>query len=65
MDNSACAGKLQFVKEWFEILQKSGPSDGYFPEPSKSFVIVTSHEMQFAQNLFKDLGHRFIGGGGS
>ena len=29
-----CAGKLQLIRNWFDLLLKLGPSYGYFPEPS-------------------------------
>ena len=37
-DDSACAGKLQLVRNWFDLLLKIGPLYGYFPEPSKCFT---------------------------
>ena len=45
-----------------------GPAFGYFPEPTKSVVVVDSEDVQEAQELFSDLGvevvtsHRLLGG---
>ena len=59
------------VGNWFDLLLKLGPSYGYFPEPSKCFIIVASSDIPAAHSLFKDLqvqvttghpGHRFLGG---
>ena len=67
-DDSACAGKLQLVGNWFDLLLKLGPSYGYFPEPSKCFIIVAVRDIIAAHCLFKDLGvqvttgHCFLGG---
>ena len=55
-DDSACAGELQMVGNWFDLLLKLGPSYGYFPEPSKCFIIVAPSDIPAAHSLFKDLG---------
>ena len=57
-DDSACAGKLQLVRNWFDLLLKLGPSYGYFPEPSKCFIIVAPSDIPAAHSLFKDLGYK-------
>ena len=40
-DGSSCGGRLQRVYEWFVNLQALGRAYGYFPESSKSILIVT------------------------
>ena len=66
-NDPACAGKLQLVRNWFDLLLKLGPSYGYFPEPFKCFIIVALN-MPEAHSLFKDLGvqvttgYCFLGG---
>ena len=59
---------LQMVGNWFDLLLKLDPSYGYFPEPSKCFIIVAPSDIPAAHSLFKDLGvqvttgHHFLGG---
>ena len=38
-DDSAAAGKIEHVKGWWDILNSEGPSMGYFPNPSKTWLI--------------------------
>ena len=53
-DASACSD-LPALKEWFQKLLKVGPSYGYYPEPSKSFIVVNANFPDEAQSLFDDL----------
>ena len=66
-DASAC-GLLEKLWIWWEHLNKIGPSYGYFPKPSKTFIVVKNPELiEKAKELFgKDVkitadGHRHIG----
>jgi hypothetical protein len=49
-------------------LQEIGPNYGYFPELSKSVLIVSQDNLEAAKSAFKDLdfevttGHRYLGG---
>ena len=60
-------GKLTSLKKWLEILQKEGPAFGYFPEPTKSYLIVNEGYISQAKTLFGPQGvnvvsaHRFLG----
>uniref|UniRef100_A0A8D8V7C8 Reverse transcriptase domain-containing protein n=1 Tax=Cacopsylla melanoneura TaxID=428564 RepID=A0A8D8V7C8_9HEMI len=66
-DDSACVGKLQNVKHWFDKLIEEGPKFGYFPEPSKSYLIVKDVMNSAAHTIFQNVGvkivdsHRFLG----
>ena len=66
-DASACSD-LPALREWFLKLMELGPSFGYHPEPSKSFVVVNADYLDDAHNLFDDLhvnvvtSHRLLGG---
>ena len=67
-DDSNCAGRLELLRVWLDTLIRKGPIFGYFPEPSKSAIVVASEFVQEAQDLFDDLGvrvttsHRLLGG---
>jgi len=59
---------LKDLREWFLLLCSHGPNFGYFPEPSKCFVVVASSQLPVANDVLGDLGirivtgHRFLGG---
>ncbi len=54
-DDSAAAGTLSGIKVWFDILCEMGPSYGYFPNSSKSILIVKDEECAVrAKSIFKD-----------
>ena len=46
-DDLTGAGKLIQIKSWWDHLQTMGPKYGYYPKPSKSFIIV---KHQYEQN---------------
>ena len=54
-DASAC-GNLDSLREWFYILKERGPSFGYFPKPSKSFLVVDDKQLSRATEAFSSLG---------
>ena len=67
-DDSSCVGELSSVRRWFDRLLIDGPAYGYFPEPSKTVLVVGSSDLERASDLFCDLGvsvvtgSRFLGG---
>lgn len=67
-DDSACVGKLDKILEWFKKLTKEGPRYGYFPEPTKSYLIIKEGLKDIAEQKFSSLGikivnsQRFLGG---
>ena len=66
-DDASAGGSLRDICDWFSLLCSRGPAFGYFPEPSKSFV-VGEHCRSEAEALFQGLGvhvvtgHRYLGG---
>ena len=56
------------LRNWFNQLCSYGPSFGYYPEPTKTFVIVNEQWKSDAAAVFGNLGvqmvtgHRFLGG---
>ena len=67
-DDSSCVGELSSVRRWFDRLSADGPAYGYFPEPSKTVLVVRSSDLERANDLFHDLGvsvvtgSQFLGG---
>ena len=65
-DDAAAAGKLQKIKDWWKHLLNTGPMYGYYPKPSKTWLIVKPHMYATAKALFPDInvtqkGHRYLG----
>ncbi len=67
-DDAGAGGRFQKIQLYFEKLQEHGPPRGYFPEPSKSILIVKEHNKEKAETYFKDssfkvvTGSRYLGG---
>ena len=57
-DASACAD-FSSLREWFEQLKANGPKYGYFPKPSKSFLVVDENWSSEAKKNFDDLGVKY------
>ena len=59
---------MEDIYEWFSLLCSRGSAFGYFPEPTKSFVVVGEQFRTKAKALFYDLGvqvvtgHHYLGG---
>ena len=59
---------LQQVQAHLRDLQARGPSHGYYPEPTKSILVVTMGNVARAEEHFSGLvirvvtGHRYLGG---
>ena len=65
-DDSAAGGKLCEVMQWWSNLQEQGPSFGYFPKPSKTWLIVKEEHLERAKAMFSGInitteGHRYLG----
>ena len=67
-DDASAGGTLSELHNWFDLLCSRGPSFGYHPEPTKSFVVVNEQWRSEAVTIFGNLGiqivtgHRFLGG---
>ena len=62
-DDSSCVADLPSLRTWFEELLNRGPAYGYFPEPSKTVLVVGPSDIQQASELFADLGIKVVTGG--
>jgi len=61
------SGSLLDLCDWFSLLCSRGPAFGYFPQPTKSFVVVSERFRGEAEAIFSGLdvqvvtSHRFLG----
>ena len=53
-DDATEAGKIIQLKNWWKTLCMLGPKFGYYPEASKSWLIVEEKAKQRAFTVFKD-----------
>ena len=53
-DDVTAAGKIIQLKNWWKTLRMLGPKFGYYPEASKSWLIVKEKAKQRAFTVFKD-----------
>ena len=45
-------GNLEEIKIWWDTLITECPKYGYYPKPSKSFLIVKQHDKEYAERIF-------------
>ena len=53
-DDLTAAGTIMRLRNWWETLCRLGPKFGYFPERSKSWLVVKEKEVQKGQSVFRD-----------
>ena len=51
-DDLTGAGKIRFLKAWWDVLYQAGPNIGYYPNPSKSWLIVKPKYEEYAKSVF-------------
>jgi hypothetical protein len=68
-DDLGGGSKLDKLKSWWDKTVQHGPAIGYYPKPSKSWLIVKEDRLERAQEVFKDTGvnittegKRYLGG---
>ena len=67
-DDAGAGGTFDDIRAMFEELQKIGPAYGYFPEPTKSILVVPPAMVELAKEYFHDhefkitTGSRYLGG---
>ena len=52
-DDAAAGGKLTSIKAWWDKLLQFGPKYGYYPNASKTYLIVKPSQLAAAQKVFK------------
>ena len=55
-DDASAGGSLADLHLWWSKLSELGPSFGYHPKASKSWLVVKDEHAEEARNLFSDLG---------
>ena len=55
-DDLAGGSKLEMLREWWEKIVQNGPAVGYYPKPSKSWLIVKEEHRERAEEIFKNTG---------
>ena len=60
--DSGALGALENLVEWLSSLTENGPKYGYYPEPSKSYLIVHPNFVEKADQLFDTFGIRIFEG---
>ena len=53
-EDFTAAGKTSEIKVYWDILQQQGPLFGYFPKPSKSYLIVKEQHYNKAVDVFME-----------
>jgi hypothetical protein len=55
-DDAAALGKLVALRAWWDRLRILGPKYGYFPKPSKCWLIVKEDVLAQARQIFENTG---------
>ena len=61
-DDAGVGGKLGDVMAHFRDLQLRGPARGYFPEPTKSILVVAESNVPRATEYFRGMGIQVVTG---
>ena len=55
-DDSGAGGVLPELRKWWDELNDIDPSYGYFPKPSKCWLITKPHKLNEARQIFSNCG---------
>ena len=68
-DDFLAVGNLQDLRRWWSVLTEIGPKFGYYPEPTKTWLVVKSCASEKIESVFfgtkikiKTEGRRYLGG---
>ena len=61
-DNAGAGGKFDKIADCFMELTDKGPVRGYFPNPTKSILVVKPHSVKVAKAKFSHLGFHVVNG---
>ncbi len=61
-DDGGTGGNFQSIKALFQRLQEKGPEYGYYPEPTKSILVVSPENAEQAKFEFGDMGFKVVTG---
>lgn len=62
-DDSQAAGNLPSLRRWWDAINEYGPPLGYFPKPSKTFLVIKPALFDRAKSIFEDTGVQLVDGG--
>ena len=55
-DDASAGGKINQLKEWWSKLIRFGPAFGYYPNPSKTWLLVKEEYLEVAEEVFAEYG---------
>ena len=55
-DDASAGGSVTGLQRWWDMLQSSGPLFGYYPIPSKTWLIVKPEHLQNIETQFQGTG---------
>ncbi len=55
-DDSAAIGHIDNICNWWKTLVKEGPQYGYFPNPTKTWLVVKEQYLTYAKSIFANTG---------
>ena len=61
-DDGRAGGRLAILRTFWDLLLRTGPSFGYFPEPSKSVLVVKEAALEEAKRIFAGTGLKISSG---
>ena len=62
-DDAAAGGSLKALQQFWNLLVRNGPAYGYFPKPSKSFLVIKPGRHADAKHIFSGTGVQFTDDG--
>ena len=62
-DDAAAGGSLKALQQFWTLLVRHGPAYGYFPKPSKSFLVIKPGHHADAKRIFSGTGVQFTDDG--
>jgi len=53
-DDASAGGRLEHIKNWWDNISQIGPEYGYFPNASKTWLVVKEDHLVRAREIFQD-----------
>ena len=55
-DDATTGGALTGLRKWWDLIVKRGPANGYFPNPTKTCLVVKEESAAMAKEVFQGTG---------
>ena len=55
-DDATAGGSLTNLRKWWDLIVEMGPAFGYYPNASKTWLVVKGENLEEATKFFKDAG---------